>query len=157
MRCLPSSKKIRRKQCRRTWSQFRYISDFNFESGPPGEESFTKFYNYLRLEKEFASFSLWAFYSCLNSLMKQKYNVKLQELPRHTMLIKGFNTDIKDKVPIFDDTQIKAFMLRKMESTYWLVKQAIVAFFGGLRLQECQDLLLEKMVRNNEWYKVTHS
>ena len=58
-------------------------------------------------------------------MMKQKYNVKQQELPRHTMLIKGFNTDIKDKAPIFDDTLIKAFMLGKMESTYWLVKQAI--------------------------------
>jgi hypothetical protein len=29
--------------------------------------------------------------------MKLKYNVKLQELPRLTMLIKGFVTDIKDK------------------------------------------------------------
>ena len=97
-------------------------------------------------------------YSCINSMMKRKYNVKLQELPRLTMLIKGFDTDIKDKALIFDETQMKAFMLGNMESSYWLVRQAIsiVAFFGGLRLQECQDLLLEKMVRNNDGYKITH-
>ncbi len=33
---------------------------------------------------------------------------------------------------------MKAFMLSNMESTYWLVRQAIliVTFFGGLCLQE---------------------
>jgi hypothetical protein len=30
------------------------------------------------------------------------------------MLIKGFVTDIKDKAPIFDEMQMKAFMLGKM-------------------------------------------
>jgi hypothetical protein len=68
--------------------------------------------------------------------MKRKYSVKLQELPCLTMLIKGFNTNIKNKAPIFEETQLKAFMLGNMESSYWLVRQAvsIVAFFGGLRL-----------------------
>ncbi len=37
-------------------------------------------------------------------LLQRKYNVKLQELPRLTMLIKGFNYDIKTKAPIFDET-----------------------------------------------------
>ena len=80
---------------------------------------------------------MWTFYSCLNSIMKRKYNVKLQELPRLTMLIKGFDTDIKDKATIFDEMQMKSFMLGNMESTYWLVRQAIsiLAFCGGLRLQ----------------------
>jgi hypothetical protein len=75
------------------------------------------------------------------------------------MLIKGFNTDIKTKAPIFDETQLKAFLLGNMDSSYWLVRQAtsIVAFFGGLRLQECQGLVLEKMVRTSEGYKITHS
>ncbi len=91
--------------------------------------------------------------------MKRKYNVKLQEVPRLTMLIKGFNTDIKNKAPIFDETQLKAFMLGNMESYYWLVRQAvsIVAFFGGLRLQECQGLVLEKMIRTSDGYKIRHS
>jgi hypothetical protein len=90
--------------------------------------------------------------------MKHKYNVKLQELPRLTMLIKGFNTHIKTKAPIFDETQLKAFMLGNMESSYWFIRQAvsIVVFFGRLRLQECQGLVLEKMIRTSDRYKITH-
>ena len=150
-----------RKQYRRIWSLFHEFisSDVDLESGPPGEECLSKFFKHLREEKNYASTSMWTFYSCLNSVMKRKYNVKLQELPRLTMLIKGFDTDIKGKAPIFDESQLKAFMLGSMESSYWLVRQAIVivAFFGGLRLKECQDLLLEKMVRSSDGYKVTHS
>ncbi len=75
------------------------------------------------------------------------------------MLIKGYNSDIKGKANIFDDTEIKSFMLGNMESSYWLVRQAIsiVPFFGGLRLTECHDLVLEKMERINDGYKITHS
>jgi hypothetical protein len=49
-------------------------------------------------------------------------------------------------------------MLGKMESAYWLVRQAIVivAFFGGLRLHECCDLALEKIVRAEDGYTITH-
>jgi hypothetical protein len=50
-------------------------------------------------------------------------------------------------------------MLGNMECSYWLVRQAvsIVAFFDRLRLQECQDLVLEKMIRTSDGYKITHS
>jgi site-specific recombinase XerC len=149
-----------KKQYSRIWSQFRdFVPEHDFELAPPAEDSFTLFFNFLRQEKKFASTTLWTYYSCLNSIMKRKYNVKLQDLPRLTMLIKGFNTDIKTKAPIFDETQLKAFLLGNMDSSYWLVRQAIsiVAFFGGLRLQECQGLVLEKMVRTSEGYKITHS
>ena len=149
-----------KKQYSRMWSQFRsHVSDFDFESGPPGEEAFVSFFKHLRLEKNFASTSMWTVYSCLNSMMKRKYNKKLQDLPRITMLIKSFDTDVKVKANIFEDSDIKAFMLATMESSYWLVRQAIciVAFLGGLRLQECQDLLLEKMVRNNDGFRIVHS
>ena len=150
-----------RKQYRRVWSQFReFISaDFDCESGPPCKECFTKFFKFLRNEKKYASTTMWTHYSCLNSIMKRKYNVKLQELPRLTMLVKSFNTNIKDKAAIFDESQMKTFMLDSMETTYWLVRQAIVivSFFGGLRLKECEDLLLEKMVRTGDGVKVTHS
>ncbi len=83
--------------------------------------------------KNLASTSLWTYYSCLNSMMKRKYNVKLQDFPRLTMLSKGYDTDIKGKANIFDLTEIKSFMLGNMESSYWLVRQAIsiVAFLGG--------------------------
>ncbi len=85
--------------------------------------------------------------------------MKLQKLPRLTMLIKGFDSDIKNKALIFEETQLKAFMLGNIESSYWLVRQAvsIVAFFGGLHLQEHQALVLEKMIRTSDGYKITHS
>ncbi len=86
--------------------------------------------------------------------------MKLQNLPRLTMLLKSFDTDVKEKAHIFDeDDDIKRFMLANMESAYWLVRQAIaiVAFFGGLRLQECQDLKLEKIVRTQDGFKIVHT
>jgi hypothetical protein len=133
------------------------VVEVDFETGPPGEEAFTRYF--LRLEKKYASSTLWTYYSCLNSMMKWKYNFKLQELPRLTMLLKEFDTDIKNKAPIFEETQLKAFMLGNMEPSYWLVRQAIsiVSFFGGLRIQECQDLVLERIIRNNDGFKITHS
>ena len=59
------------------------------------------------------------------------------------MLVKSFHTDIKDKAPIFEESQMKTFLLDSIETTYWLVRQAIliVSFFGGLCLKECEDLL----------------
>ncbi len=69
------------------WLQFReYLPHFDFESGPPGEDSLVDFFKYLRLEKKYASTTLWTWYSCVNSMMKMKYNVKLQNLPRLTMV-----------------------------------------------------------------------
>ncbi len=149
-----------KQQYSRIWAHFRnFVTEVDFETGPPGEEAFTRYFNFLRLQKKYASSTLWTYYSCLNSIMKRKYNFKLQDLPRLTMLVKGFDTDIKNKAPIFEETQLKAFMLGTMESSYWLVRQAmsIVSFFGGLRIQECQDLVLERIIRNNDGYKITHS
>jgi hypothetical protein len=56
-------------------------------------------------------------------MMKRKYNVELQDFSCLTMLIKSYDTDIKDKDTIFDDTEIKSFMLGNMESGYWWVRQ----------------------------------
>jgi hypothetical protein len=99
---------------------------------------------------EMASSSLWTVNSCLNSIFKRKYNAKLQDLPRLTLLIKGFNDDVKQKAAIFDDAVLKEFMLSRKNDSYWLVRQAIciVSFFGGLRYQECMDLELEKIQRS---------
>jgi hypothetical protein len=141
-----------KKKYTRIWLQFRdFFPEHDFELGPPAEESFSLFF------KKEVPFNTYC--SCLNSIMKRKYNVKLQELPCLTTLFKGFNTDIKNKAPIFDEKQLKAFMLGNMESSYWLFRQAvsIVAFFSRLRLQECQALVLEKMIRMSDRYKITHS
>ena len=72
------------------------------ETGPPGEEELlANFFKFLRQEHKLASSSLWM------SMMKRKYDVQLQELPRLTMLIKSFDTNIKDTARIFEEAQIK--------------------------------------------------
>ena len=148
------------KAYKRCWLEFVEFSEgFDFEARPPGEEELSKYFKFLRFEKKVASSLLWTKYSYINSIMKRMYSVRLQEFPRLTLLIKGFSQDVKQKAAIFDDVQIKNFMLTKTENTYWLVRQSIciVAFFGGLRLQECRDLVLEKVQRGPEGYFVTHS
>ncbi len=79
-------------------------------------------------------------------------------MPRLTLLIKGFDKDVKQKAANFDDKQLKEFMLARKDSAYWLVRQVItiVAFFGGLHIQECMDLVLEKIQRGKEGYFITH-
>ena len=44
-----------KQQYRRIWSHFRdFVVEVDFETGPLGEESFTRFFNFLRLEKKYA-------------------------------------------------------------------------------------------------------
>ncbi len=151
---------VSRKQYKRTWLQFaEFCGDFDLEAGQPGEELLSKYFKFLRLEKKVASSSLWTVYSCLNTIMKRKYSVRLQEIPALTRLIKGFTQDVKQEAAIFDNNLIKAFMLGRMENAYWLVRQAIciVAFFGRLRMQECMDLVLEKIHKTQEGYFIMHS
>ena len=90
-----------RKAYQKCWLQFLELNpENNFEEGPPGEEAFVNFFRHLRFEKKVASSSVWTFYSYLNSILKRKYGFKLQELPRVTMLIKGFEEDTKKKAAI---------------------------------------------------------
>jgi hypothetical protein len=151
-----------RKAYKRAWSQFMEFSkDVDFEAGPPGEELLSKYFKFLRFEKKMASSSLWTLHSYFNCILKKKYknSVGLKYLPRLTLLIKSFTQDVKQEAAIFDNNLIKAFMLGRMENAYWLVRQAIciVAFFGRLRMQECMDLVLEKIHKTQEGYFITHS
>jgi hypothetical protein len=75
-----------------------------------------------------------------------------------TLLIKGFNEDVKQKAAIFDDAVLKKFMVSRRNNAYWLVRQSIciVSFFGGLRHQECMDLELEK-IQNRKARRATSS
>jgi hypothetical protein len=149
-----------RKAYKRAWSQFMEFSmNVDFEAGPPGEELLSKYFKFLRLEKKVASSTLWTVYSYFNCIMKRKYSVRLKEFYRLTLLLKSFTQDVKQEAAIFDNNLIKAFMLGRMENAYWLVRQAIciVAFFGRLHMQECMDLVLEKIHKTQEGYFITHS
>jgi hypothetical protein len=153
---------VSRRQYKRTWLQFvEFCGDYDLEAGPPGKESLSKYFKFLRFEKKMASSSLWTLHSYFNCILKKKYknSVGLKYLPRLTLLIKSFTQDVKQEAAIFDNNLIKAFMLGRMENAYWLVRQAvcIVAFFGRLRVQECMDLVLEKIHKTQEGYFITHS
>jgi len=148
-----------RKAYRNCWDMFRGRNpEINFEEGPPGEEALTNFFKYLRIDKKTASSSMWTLYSYLNSVLKRKYSFKLQDLPRLTMLIKGYAVDIKKKATIFDQAILKKFMVSEMPNAYWEVRQAVVvlSFFGGLRLEECLTLKLEQIIRSSVGYTITH-
>jgi hypothetical protein len=88
-----------RKAHEKCWKEFKELNpEINFEEGPPGEEAIVNFFRHLRLEKKVASSSIWTLYSYINSILKQKYGFKLQELPRVTLFIKGLEVDTKKKV-----------------------------------------------------------
>jgi hypothetical protein len=88
-----------RKAYEKCWKEFKKLNpEINFEEGPPGEEAIVNFFRHLRLEKNVASFSIWTLYSYINSILKQKYGFKLQELPRVMLFIKGLEVDTKKKV-----------------------------------------------------------
>jgi hypothetical protein len=75
------------------------------------------------------------------------------------LYIKGLVVDTKKKAPIIPEGPLKKFMASEMKNAYWEVRQAIVlmAFFGGLRKTECQNLVLEKIIRSPEGYIITHN
>jgi integrase len=152
-------KPVSRKAYEKCWKRFKDLApEFNFEEGPPGEEIIVNFFRHLRFKKKAASSTMWTFYSYINSILKRKYGFKLQELPRVTLFIKGLEVDMKKKAPIWDQGKLKKFMVSEMPTPYWEVRQAIVlmAFFGGLRLQECCDLKLEQIIRGPDGYTITH-
>ena len=146
-----------KKAYRRTWLDFReYNPDVDFEEGPPGEEVLAKYFAHLRNDKAMASSTMWTLYSYINSVMQRKYSKKLQEYPRLKIQLKSYDTDIKEKAQIFEEDQLKQFMVARSQNAYWLVRQVIciLAFFGGLRHGECMSLLMEKLVRGKDGFTV---
>jgi hypothetical protein len=88
----------------KAWQEFVFFNNMhNFEEGYPSEEAIIAYFKHLRMEKRMATSSIWTHYSYINSIMKRKYNWKLQSLPRITMVIKGFDQDIKHKAAIFEE------------------------------------------------------
>ena len=49
--------------------------------------------------------------------------------------------------------------MMKLDTAYWEMRQAIAitAYFGGLRVAECMDLALEKIIRGPEGFTITHT
>ena len=51
------------------------------------------YFRHLCKVNKVATSSMWTIYSYLNSILKRKYGVKLEDLPRVTKFIKGFTED----------------------------------------------------------------
>jgi hypothetical protein len=91
--------------------------------------------------------------------MKRKYNVKLQELPRPHHADQGVRHRHQEHGPHLRGNTAQGFHAGEHGVLLLAARQAvsIVVFCGGLRLQECQALVLEKMIRMSDGYKITHS
>ncbi len=72
--------------------------------------------------KKAATSTMWTIYSYINSVLKRKYGVKLQSLPRVTMFTKGFEEDTKHKAAIFDEVVLKRFLTMEMDLAFWEVR-----------------------------------
>ena len=93
-----------RKAYKNAWEQLKeFSSNHKFEEDVPGEVLLLEFFKFLREKKQLATSSIWTNYSYINSILKHKYGFKLQSYPRVTMLIKGFDTDVKKKAAIFEE------------------------------------------------------
>ena len=94
--CFADIKETSRQAYERAWNLFKGLNpEFNFEEGIPGEDIFLSFFKYLREEKKAASTSMWTNYSFINTILRNKYSFKLQQLPRVAMYIKGLAVDNK--------------------------------------------------------------
>ena len=146
----------------KVWNDFKAVvgSDRNWDFEGPNEEDVLHFIRWLRLEKGYASSSLWTIYSMLNGVVKSKYGVNLKKYVRVTSLLKTFDTDVKKKAMTFAKEEFDQFLvLPKCGTPYWHVRKviAIVTYFGGLRRIEAESLLLENFTSSSEGILVTHS
>ena len=87
-----------RKAYIKSWHEFK-----NFNTGHDFVEAIIAYFNNRRLEKRMATSSIWTYYSYINSVMKMKYGLQLQSLPRITMVIKGYEEDTKHKASILEE------------------------------------------------------
>ena len=106
-----------RSDYQRSWKNFKSLSpEWNAEEGPPGEDVLINFFKHLREVKKVASSSLWTHYSQINSIVQEKYDVKLQQWHRVTKYIKGLDVDTKKKAPIMPEEPLKKFMAAEMQN-----------------------------------------
>ena len=143
----------------KAFKQLREYLGNDLETRSPTEEELLRYFKFLRLEKGFASSSLWTTYSMINGVCKGKYSINLKMFCRVTSLIKSFDVDIKTKARIFSSEEINKFIEDQSSCTpYWLVRKvtACVAFYGGLRLSEVMNLSIEMFISTAEGVYVTH-
>lgn len=123
----------------KAWSEFYNYAKFESE---PTEETFIRYFDYLKNTRNYASSTMWSIYSMLNHKTQLLFGKKLQTLyPRLTMLLKSFESGyVRKKSNIFTKDEINKFLTSAPDSGEFIhIKAGIVlGFCGGLR---CADLI----------------
>jgi len=123
-----------------------------FESRAPSEEEVIDYFTHLRIDLKRASSSLWTVYSMLNAFFKGKYEKPLQQYANLTVLMKSYDTDVKQTATLFSLDQIEQFLTKEgLNSPYWMMRKAVVllAYFGGLKVIELADLKIENITSDS--------
>ena len=143
---------------KRVWLDFVEYSGNTYENESPTEGDLKAYFCYLRQQKKMASSSLWTYYSMVNTVVRNRYSLSLQQYPRLTTLLKSFDTDIKKKAKVFETDDVVSFVRHSNQSPYWLVRKVIIiiAFFGGLRHTELMEVMVEKIESKPEGLFITH-
>ena len=101
----------------RAWKAFKTFSDgHNFEQDYPSEDLLIKYFKHMR--EKYSTSTIWTNYSYINSILKRKYGVQLQTMPRITLTLKGFEEDVKTKAAIFEDEVYFVFLDMKITGMY---------------------------------------
>ena len=117
-----------KKRCFTIWKQFTDFCGEDYDEFPPGEGALYGYFKSLREDKNMASSSIWHHYSCINTVVKNRYSTKLQDFPRITSLLKSWN-DFKKKASIFDSDDVSTFVLNENYTTpYWIVRKVSTLF-----------------------------
>ena len=58
----------------------------------PTEEAFMNYFSYLKIERHFASTTIWCVSAKLNACLKRKFGIRLQDYPNVSELMKSFDS-----------------------------------------------------------------
>lgn len=136
------------------WKRFL---DFS-KTDSPCENHYLQYFDTLRRVKNYKASTLWTIYSILNSNHQMRVGGKLQQWPRITKLLKGYNKGYQRKVAkVFTLNQVKEFMRMDLPTPFWTLRKAFVsiAFSGGLRCDEMHKLKIGDIEENPEGFVLT--
>jgi hypothetical protein len=63
------------------------------EGKAPSEEAFLNYFSYLKIDRHFASTTIWCTSAKLNACLKRKFGIRLQDFPNVSELMKTFDSD----------------------------------------------------------------
>ena len=133
----------------KAWMEFKnFFPNANLDDRRPSEQELRDYFINMRTVRGCASTTIWTNFSMINSICKSKYSFDIKTHPRIMTMIKSFEGAPKKKAAIFTAEELRAFCeAPELDGAYWIVRKAVVvlAYFGGLRLVEAMNLVIEKI------------